>query len=147
MLAGQLDGRTLVIAPPMLLEKYNPGSWPNVFSDFNVPADCESLGKLDKLLHKGTDKYTNIIIDEAHRFRTETTASYEKLAEICRGKRVILVTATPYNNTPKDILSLLKLFQKTKKVPSLICPIWNLFLTDLIKGLKILIEKMTIRNI
>ncbi|MBP9014658.1 MAG: helicase [Smithella sp.] len=115
MLSGQLDGRTLVIAPPVLLEKSNPGSWPNVFSDFRVPADFESIGKLDNLLERGTDKYKNIIIDEAHRFRTETTITYEKLAIICRQKRVILVTATPYNNTPKDILSLLKLFQKAKK--------------------------------
>nr|MBC8359900.1 helicase [Candidatus Desulfatibia profunda] len=121
MLAGQLDGRTLVIAPPVLLEKTNPGSWPNVFSDFRISADFESLGKLDDLLYRGTEKYTNIIIDEAHRFRTETTITYEKLAEICRGKRVILVTATPYNNAPKDILSLLKLFQKAKKstIPNL----------------------------
>lgn len=77
MLAGQLDGRTLVIAPPMLLEKSNPGSWPNVFSDFRVPADYESLGKLDHILNTGTDKYTNIIIDEAHRFEAETTVTYE----------------------------------------------------------------------
>ena len=121
MLAGQLNGRTLVIAPPVLLKKISPGSWPNVFSDFRIPADFESLGKLDSLLKKGTDKYRNIIIDEAHRFRTETTITYEKLAEICRGKRVVLVTATPYNNTPKDILSLLKLFQKARKstIPNL----------------------------
>lgn len=121
MLAGQLDGRTLVIAPPVLLEKSNPGSWTNVFSDFRVPADFESLGKLDDLINRGTEKYDNIIIDEAHRFRTETTVTYEKLAEICRGKRVVLVTATPYNNAPKDILSLLKLFQKAKKstIPNL----------------------------
>ncbi len=121
MLAAQLDGRTLVIAPPMLLEKNNPGSWRNVFSDFRVPADYESLGKLDDLLLQGTEKYANIIIDEAHRFRTESTVTYEKLAEVCRGKRVILVTATPYNNAPRDILSLLKLFQKAKKstIPNL----------------------------
>src|SRR3990172_11989223 len=121
MLAGQLDGRTLVIAPPVLLERSNPGSWTNVFSDFRAPADFESLGKLDDLLDRGSEKYTNIIIDEAHRFRTETTMTYEKLAEICRGKRVMLVTATPYNNAPKDILSLLKLFQKAKKstIPNL----------------------------
>ncbi len=121
MLAGQLDGRTLVIAPPVLLEKSNPGSWPNVFSDFRIHADFESLGRLDHLLARGTEKYKNIIIDEAHRFRTETTMGYEKLAEICRGKRIILVTATPYNNKPQDILSLLKLFQKAKKstIPNL----------------------------
>ena len=115
MLAGQLDGRTLVIAPPVLLEKSNPGSWPNVFSNFNLPAEFESLGKLDDLLRRGTEKYKNIIVDEAHRFRTEMTATYEKLAVICRGRRIILVTATPYNNTPRDILSLLKLFQNSRR--------------------------------
>ena len=136
MLAGQLDGRTLVIAPPVLLERSNPGSWTNVFSDFRVPADFESLGKLDDLLDRGTEKYTNIIIDEAHRFRTETTVTYEKLAEICRGKRVVLVTATPYNNAPKDILSLLKLFQKAKKstIPNL--PDMEGFFNGLDKKLK-----------
>jgi len=136
MLAGQLDGRTLVIAPPVLLERSNPGSWTNVFSDFRAPADFESLGKLDDLLDRGTEKYTNIIIDEAHRFRTETTITYEKLAEICRGKRVVLVTATPYNNAPKDILSLLKLFQKAKKstIPNL--PDLEGFFNNLDKKLK-----------
>ncbi len=121
MLAGQLDGRTLVIAPPVLLDKTNPGSWPNVFSDFQIPADFESVGKLDEILRRGTEKYRNIIIDEAHRFRTETNITYEKLAEICRGKRIILVTATPYNNSPKDILSQIKLFQKARKstIPNL----------------------------
>jgi len=141
MLAGQLDGRTLVVAPPVLLEKSNPGSWPNVFSDFKVPADFESIGKLDHLLARGTDKYTNIIIDEAHRFRTETTISYEKLAEICRGKRVVQVTATPYNNSPKDILSLLKLFQKAKKstIPNM--PDLEAFFNGLSKKLKNLDRK------
>lgn len=136
MLAGQLDGRSLVVAPPVLLEKDNPGSWPNVFSDFRVPADFESLGKLDHLVKRGTDKYKNIFIDEAHRFRTETNITYENLAQICRGKRVILVTATPYNNSPKDILSQIKLFQKAKKstIPNL--PNLELFFSKLEKRLK-----------
>lgn len=121
LLAGQLDGRTLVIAPPVLLDEENPGSWPNAFSDFRIHADFKSVGKLDEIIEKGTDRYTNIIIDEAHRFRTETTISYEKLSEICRGKRVILVTATPYNNSPTDILSQIKLFQNARKstIPNL----------------------------
>lgn len=121
MIAGQINGRTLVIAPPVLLDKVNPGSWPNVFSDFRVAADFESIGKLDQILDRGTEKYKNVIIDEAHRFRTETNITYEKLAEICRGKRVILVTATPYNNSPRDILSQIKLFQKSRKstIPNL----------------------------
>jgi len=115
MLASQLDGRTLILAPPVLLDKTNPGSWPNVFSDFRVLADFESLGKLEQLTRHGTEKYKNVFIDEAHRFRTESNVTYEKLAQICRGKRVILVTATPLNNIPKDILSQIKLFQNAKK--------------------------------
>lgn len=136
MLASQLDGRNLVIAPPVLLDADNPGSWPNVFSDFKVSADFESLGKLEKLAERGTDKYKNVFIDEAHRFRTEDNITYEKLAQICRGKRVILVTATPYNNSPKDILSQIKLFQKAKKstIPNL--PNLELFFSGLVKRLK-----------
>lgn len=136
MLAGQLDGRTLVLAPPVLLDTGNPGSWNNVFSDFRVPADFQSIGKLDELLRKGVEKYTNVIVDEAHRFRTESNVTYEKLAEVCRGKRVILVTATPYNNSPKDILSQIKLFQNAKKsmIPNL--PNLEAFFNGLDKKLK-----------
>ncbi|MBU0999726.1 helicase [Patescibacteria group bacterium] len=136
MLANQLDGRNLVIAPPVLLDENNPGSWPNVFSDFKVSADFESIGKLEKLIERGVDKYSNVFIDEAHRFRTEDNITYEKLAQITRGKRVILVTATPYNNSPKDILSQIKLFQKPKKstIPNL--PNLEIFFSSLEKRLK-----------
>ncbi len=116
MLAGQLDGRTLVIAPPALLNRNNPGSWPNVFSDFHIPAEFISIGKLDDAKKEiERREYKNIIIDESHRFRNETTISYEDIAEICRGKRVILVSATPYNNSPRDILAQIKLFQNPRK--------------------------------
>src|SRR3989344_1547213 len=115
MLANQLDGRNLVIAPPILLDENNPGSWKNVFLDFKVSAHFESIGKLDSVLRRDLSKYKNIFIDEAHRFRTESNITYENLARICSGKRVILVSATPLNNSPKDILSQIKLFQKPNK--------------------------------
>ena len=115
MLAQQLDGRTLVIAPPSLIREGDPGSWPSILLDFGVPARCESIGKLDKIIEEGHEQYKNIIIDEAHRFRTETTQMYEKLYRICKGKRIILVTATPLNNRPEDILAQIKLFQDGHK--------------------------------
>lgn len=115
LLAQQLNGKHLVIAPPALLDEKNPGSWTNVFRDFGVRGTYfRSIGKLDDIIVEGTDRYMNVFIDEAHRFRTEINISYEKLAQICRGKRVILVSATPLNNTPKDILSQLKLFQNAR---------------------------------
>ena len=116
MLAQQLEGGTLVLAPPILLDKSNPGSWRNAFFDFGVgKSEFESIGKLDSVLKRGTDRYQNVIIDEAHRFRNETTQMYEKLYKICRRKKVILVTATPLNNTPIDILAQIKLFQNAHK--------------------------------
>jgi len=116
MLVSQLGGRTMVIAPPALLSRSNPGSWENVLRDFYIPFKAVSVGKLDEAIEEiERRKYDNIIIDESHRFRNESNTTYEKLAEICRGKRVILVSATPYNNSPKDILSQIKLFQSPKK--------------------------------
>ena len=137
LLAQQLDGRNLVIAPPQLLDKNKRGSWPNVFSDFQVrQTDFESIGKLESLLARDVSKYTNVFIDESHRFRNEDTLSYDSLARICKGKRVILVSATPMNNTPRDILSQVKLFQngKASTLPNL--PNLEAFFTALEKNLK-----------
>ncbi len=113
MLAQQLKGPSLVLAPPHLIDAKNPGSWRNVFRQFNVPqhTDFESIGTLDSLLQRDMSKYRNVFIDESHRFRNEDNQTYANLAQICRGKRVILVSATPLNNTPGDILSQIKLFQ------------------------------------
>jgi len=121
LLANELGGRNLVIAPPVLLDKNNPGSWYNVFLDFRVTAEFESVGKLEELAQRGTDRFDAVFIDEAHAFRNESTQTYEYLSQICRGKKVVLVTATPLNNSPKDILSQIKLFQKGKNstIPNL----------------------------
>ena len=55
-----------------------------------------------------------IILDEAHRFRNEDTNDYKMLHQICRSNpnnKVVLLTATPFNNSPKDVFALIKLFQ------------------------------------
>lgn len=108
-LLQQLKGRILVICPPVL-KSY----WESSLHDFRVPARVESLGKLDKVIRFGLDRFDYVVIDEAHRFRNERTQSYADLLDICRGKKVILVTATPLNNTIDDIFAQLKLFQAPK---------------------------------
>jgi len=51
MLARELEGRSLVIAPPALTDDKNPGAWQNVFHDFGVRGfHVESIGKLDQIL-------------------------------------------------------------------------------------------------
>lgn len=111
LLAQQLTGKILIICPPVL-HRY----WHDTFFDFGIRSfEVESLGKLDNVIKKGVEKYDYIFIDEAHRFRNEVTQGYEKLHQICFGKKVILVSATPLNNTIDDIFSQLKLFQIPKK--------------------------------
>jgi superfamily II DNA or RNA helicase/HKD family nuclease len=109
-LLQQLKGRILVICPPVL-QSY----WEESLHDFRVPARIESLGKLDKIIRFGLDRFDYVVVDEAHRFRNEATRSYADMLDICRGKKVILVTATPLNNTIDDIFAQLKLFQTPKK--------------------------------
>lgn len=122
LLALQLDGRCLVIAPPSLLDENSPGSWPRVFRDFCIPGHkCVSIGKLEEVIDQGVEFYKYVFIDESHRFKGDSTQRYEHLTRICQGKGVILVSATPYNNTLDDIYSQLKLFQppRNSTIPGL----------------------------
>ncbi|MBB1073179.1 helicase [Rhodoferax sp. 4810] len=112
LLAQQLNTPCLIIAPPHLLDCNNPNAWPTVFRDFGVRGHhCESVGKLAALCTQDLRKFTTVFIDESHRFRSDSTQSYAQLQQICAGKRVVLVSATPLNNSPQDILSQIKLFQ------------------------------------
>ncbi len=108
-LLQQIRGRILVICPPTL-----KGYWEESLHDFRVPARVESLGKLEKVINFGLNRFDYIVVDEAHRFRNEATRSYADLLDICRDKKVILVTATPINNKIDDLFSQLKLFQVPK---------------------------------
>ena len=112
LLAQQLKGTTLVIAPPALIDEHNPGGWKRVLRDFEVKSIVESKGKLDQIVEKYEhNAYQNVMIDESHDFRNEETQQYEYLSKICKGKNVILISATPFNNSPSDLLSQIKLFQ------------------------------------
>lgn len=51
-----------------------------------------------------------VIVDEAHAFRSPHTRRYQALAGLCRGARVVLVTATPVNNSLMDLYFQLHLF-------------------------------------
>ena len=111
MLVQHLRGRTLVVCPPVL-EDY----WRDTFIDFGIRGyRIVSLGKLDRILQEGHDKYTTVVLDEAHRFRNEDTQRYATLHQICFGKQVVCVSATPLNNDISDIYSLLKLFQTPRQ--------------------------------
>lgn len=115
LIANQLGKRGLILCPPGLIgsKKESSGWWEylNRFKLYNW--DIESAGNLEAVaesIQKNDLGYQVVIVDEAHKFRNQDTADYEALMDICRGKQVILLTATPFNNSPADVFSLLKLF-------------------------------------
>lgn len=119
MLCQELDEKTLILAPPHLIDEHNTGSWEHAFREFGFRSrdyKCCSIGKLKSIVDEQQQRdFEVVLIDESHRFRTENNDTYSLLAQICKGKKVILVTATPYNNKPSDLLAQIKLFQRAKQ--------------------------------
>lgn len=117
-IAKSLKKRGMIIAPPGLVgDKERTSGWKKYIEEFGLfDWDVWSLGDLENAAEfaKSAKDLEVVIIDEAHRFRNQDTKAYEQLKNICRGKRVVLLTATPFNNSPEDILSLLKLFVTPK---------------------------------
>ena len=117
--AKQLRARGVVICPPGLIGNDNKTEgWKKYLDQFQMNDwEVRSVGELEKTLEfvQAHDDIEIIIIDEAHRFRNQDTKGYELLKNICRNKKVILLTATPFNNKPNDVLSLLSLFITPKK--------------------------------
>jgi superfamily II DNA or RNA helicase len=114
MIARQLNQRGIIICPPALMgdpEKKDSGWWEYLekFGLYNW--HVYSRGIVERISEniEGRD-FEVVIVDEAHYFRNQDTADYEALSMICRGKKVILLSATPFNNSPADIYALIKLF-------------------------------------
>ena len=113
--------RTLIVVPPAL--KLN---WEETVDKFGLDGvDIVTNGSLHKV--RSPDKYDLVIIDEAHKFRSDTAGAYNDLQKICKtparrrrmdgsryAKRVMLVSATPLNNYPEDIANQVYLFQDSK---------------------------------
>lgn len=114
MIARQMNKRGVIICPPGLMgdpEKKDSGWW-EYLEKFGLHNwQVYSRGIVDRIADsiEGRD-FEVVIVDEAHYFRNQDTSDYEALSMICRGKKVILLSATPFNNSPADIFSLLKLF-------------------------------------
>jgi len=52
-----------------------------------------------------------VVMDEAHHARTPGTRRYARLAHLCAGARVLLLSATPIHNRRDDLTALLALFR------------------------------------
>ena len=111
--------RGIVVAPPGLVgSETEKMGWCGYLDDFNMYGwRAMSRGKMDEVeqyvrTHPDIDV---VIVDEAHYFRNEGSSDYDYLWRICRGKKVVLMTATPFSNRPSDMFALLKLFSVPRR--------------------------------
>ena len=105
-IAKNLNLNTIVICPPHLQDQWREYKTATLF-----PGEIESRGKIEKCLEYERPGENLIIIDEAQSFRNDLTNDYSLLHKLCQGNKVILLSATPFNNKPQDIFNLIKLFQ------------------------------------
>lgn len=114
-IARNLRLRSIIICPPHLKQQ-----WEEYKDQFGFTASVFSGGKIaDALNHfrmivRPDEKFL-IIVDEAHKYKNEYIIDYSILHDLCMGNKVTLLTATPFNNRPEDIYSMLKLFQIPSK--------------------------------
>ena len=106
--AHNLRMKTIIIAPPHLTDQ-----WHDYYFAYDYTAKVFSSGSIDKALAyaRNDNAQKLIIVDEAHKYRNELTQDYGNLHQLCQGNKVILLTATPFNNRPQDIFAMIKLFQ------------------------------------
>jgi helicase-like protein/SNF2 domain-containing protein len=100
--------RPLVVAPAVLC-----AMWRAALERAGMRGDIVSHEALSLGRRAVADGYDVIIVDEAHHARNPATRRYGRLADLARGARIILVSATPLHNTPADLAALLALFLGT----------------------------------
>lgn len=151
---GRENTKILVVYPPAVEQ-----NWKTTFKDFGIDkyTNFISNGSLEKVLDVDNFNYWNaeefdlILVDEAHKFRNNDTGAFKRLQEICKmprlddgggipgsRKKVMLISATPMNNSPEDLYHEILLFQDARRCT--IDGVSNLtrFFAPLIKEFKLL---------
>ena len=123
---GRDNTKILVVYPPAVEQ-----NWKTTFKDFGIDKYTQfvSNGSLSKILdddnynYWNADEYDLVLVDEAHKFRNHTAGAFQQLQEICKmprvetgnipgyKKKVMLISATPMNNSPADLYYQILMFQ------------------------------------
>jgi len=108
-LQRRYDEHAVVVAPPSVCP-----AWLDLAAEFRVELTTVSLGKLDDL-----DRFSDreiVVIDESHNFRNTGTLRYDTIDhwlrpdEAASHRKILLLSATPQNNSPEDVKNQLALF-------------------------------------
>ncbi len=114
------------------LQKYLPGAfgaWGGLrlcsHTDLGRSGPREGGGTWEEFWEEVATQADAIVIDEAHHFRNpgaekSRESRYRKLARLCAGKKMFLLTATPVNNSLRDFQHMIELF--TRNDPNYFVP-------------------------
>ena len=148
---GRDNTKILVVYPPAVEQ-----NWKTTFKDFGIDKYTQfvSNGSLSKILdddnynYWNADEYDLVLVDEAHKFRNHTTGAFQQLQEICKmprietgyipgyKKKVMLISATPMNNTPADLYYQILMFQDPRQCTIDGVPNLTAFFSPLIQEFK-----------
>jgi superfamily II DNA or RNA helicase len=144
-LANGSHTNILIITPPAI-----KSNWEETLEKFRLRNfRIETNGSLHKI--HNPEKYDLVIVDEAHKFRSDLSLGFDLLQKICktpprqtghiitdedRKKRVILVSATPLNNRPEDLRNQIYLFMDAKDTSLEAVPNLQRFFAEVIEQYK-----------
>ena len=148
---GYEHTKILVVFPPAVKD-----NWVSTFRDFGIDkyARFVSNGSLNKVLEENdpevwnAEEYDLVLVDEAHKFRNHTTGAFQQLQEICKmprletgyipgyKKKVMLISATPMNNSPADLYYQILMFQDPRQCTIDGVPNLTAFFSPLIQEFK-----------
>lgn len=114
--------RVAVIAPKQLVSY-----WEEMLAAFNIEGKVFSAGLLSveesrseskrRMLEYVREKAGVVIVDEAHKYTNPERMNYKTLKRILVGKKVLMLTATPYRRRYGDIINIIQLFIHDPKPP------------------------------
>ena len=107
----------LVVCPAQLRDLV----WRKKLHDFGLNADIISQEEMGRKSFEAVrfNRYDIVVVDESHNFRNSGTSRYENLVKLIgtgkRNKRVVLLTATPINNSIYDLYHQMMLMTRNQE--------------------------------
>ena len=93
--------------------------WRRAAAAVGVPLAVHTHTSLARQAPLPPERCSLLLVDEAHAFRNPRTRRYDAMARLAAGRRVVLLTATPLNNSPADLDPLIHLFAARDRVREL----------------------------
>ncbi|MGB9878137.1 MAG: helicase-related protein, partial [bacterium] len=120
----------LIICPASLMDSL----WRPLLRQYAIPHELLSMEKIsqqDFPLEEYAQRFKIIVVDESHNFRNSQTNRWKNLFQLLtngeQDKKLILLTATPINNTVFDLYNQLCFLTRGKRDFFLVAGIRNLF--------------------